>query len=157
MRRCTRCQKLNHATNHCRQTTQTCPRCERRGHGREGCSVSPSCPNCSGPHSAAWLGRSEYRARLLAPKIKAQTYMPYNHAIRQAKQILHNHTDNTGNDGITRTVPHSSHSDYTQSQPQTATQKTLSYANMVRYGRELNISQTKTTQTTPKPKQVNTT
>ena len=76
--------------------------------------------------------------------------MPYNHAIRQAKHILHNHTDNTGNNGITRAVPHTSHSDYTQKQPQTATRKTLSYANMVRYGRELNISQTKTTQTTPK-------
>ena len=35
--------------------------------------------------------------------------------------------------------------------------KTLSYANMVRYGRELNIPQTKITQTTPKQKQVNTT
>ena len=86
--------------------------------------------------------------------------MPYNHTIRQAKQILHNHTDNTGNNGITRTVPHTSHSDYTQNQPQTAThtkKNTLSYTNMVRYGRELDISQTKTTQTTPKQKQVNTT
>ena len=35
--------------------------------------------------------------------------------------------------------------------------KTLSYANMVRYGRELKTSQTKTTPTTPKQKQVNTT
>ena len=34
--------------------------------------------------------------------------------------------------------------------------KTLSYAKMVRYGRELNSPQTKTTQTTPKQKQVNT-
>ena len=67
-------------------------------HGREGCrcSASPSCPNCPGPHSAAWLGCcSEYRTRPLANKIKAQIYMPYNHAIRQAKQILHNHTDST--------------------------------------------------------------
>ena len=35
--------------------------------------------------------------------------------------------------------------------------KTLSYANMVRYGSELNTPQTKITQTTPKQKRVNTT
>ena len=109
---------------HCRQTTQTCPRCGGRGHGGEGCSAPLSRPNCSGPHSAAWLGYPEYRTYLLANKIKAQTYMLHNYAIRQAKQISHNHTDNTGNKRITRTVPHTSQSDYTQNQPQTATQKT---------------------------------
>ena len=124
VRRCTRCQKLNHTTKRCRQTTQTCPRCGGRGHGGEGCSAPLSRPNCSGPHSAAWLRYPEYRTYLLANKIKAQTYMLHNHAIRQAKQISHNHTDNTGNKRITRTVPHTSQSDYTQNQPQTATQKT---------------------------------
>ena len=56
-----------------------------RGHGGEGCSASPSCPNCSGPHNAAWLGCPEYRTRLLANKIKSQTCMPYNHTIRQVQ------------------------------------------------------------------------
>ena len=114
------------------------------GHGRWGCSAPPSCPNCSGLHSAAWLGCPGYRIRLLPNKIKAQTYMPYIRAIRQAKQILHNHTDNIANNRPTCTAPHTSHSEHTQNhtqnQQQRATQKTFSYANMVRNGRELNTS-----------------
>ena len=85
VRRCTRCQNLNHTAKFCKQTIQICPRCGGSGHGREGCSASPSCPDCSGLHSAAWLGCPEYRARLNANK-KSQTCMPYNHVIRQAKQ-----------------------------------------------------------------------
>lgn len=37
-------------------------------HGKEGCSVPPPCPNCSGPHRAAWLACPEHRTRLLANK-----------------------------------------------------------------------------------------
>ena len=49
VRRCTRCQKLNHTAKFCKQSIQICPRCGERGHGREGCSASSTCPNCSGP------------------------------------------------------------------------------------------------------------
>ena len=69
VRWCTRCQKLNYTAKFCKQSIQICPRCGGRGHGKEGCSASPSCPNCSGPYSAAWLGCPEYRTRLLANKI----------------------------------------------------------------------------------------
>ena len=93
-----------------------------RGHGGEGCSASPSCPNCSGPHSASWLGCPEYRTRLLANKIKSQTYIPYNHAIRQAKHILHNYTTTNR---PAHTTPQSSRADQPQNQQQTATQKTV--------------------------------
>ena len=132
VRRCTRCQKLNHTAKFCKQSIQICPRCGERGHGREGCSASPSCQNCSGPHNAAWLGCPEYRTRLLANKIKSQTYMPYNDAIRQAKQILHN---NTATNRSAHTAPQSSHAGQPQNQQQTATHKTVSYANIVRQGR----------------------
>ena len=62
------------------QTTQTCPRCWGEGSRKEGCSAPPPRPDCSGPHSATWLGCPEYRTRLSVNKIKAQIYMPYNHA-----------------------------------------------------------------------------
>ena len=64
---------------------------------REGCSVPSSCPNCSGPYGAAWLGCPECWTQPLANKTRSQTYIPYNHAIRQAKDILHNSTDSTAN------------------------------------------------------------
>ena len=49
---------------------------------------------------------------------KSQTYMPYNHAIRQAKQILHY---NTTTNRPAHTTPQSSHAGQPQNQQQTAT------------------------------------
>ena len=57
--------------------------------------------------------------------------MPYNHSIRQAKQILHN------NNAVNRpvhTAPQSSHAGQAQNQQQTATYKTVSYALLDKVG-----------------------
>ena len=153
VRRCTRCPKLNHTAKFRKRSIQICPRCGGRGHGREGCSASPSYPHCSGPHSAAWLGYPEYRTRLLANKIKSQTYKPYNYALRQAKRILHN---NNATNRPAHTAPQFSHAGQPQNQQQTATHKTVSYANIVRQGGNSDCTQTKTTQTSPKPTHCNT-
>ena len=63
------------------------------------------------------------------------------------------YTNNTANDRPTRTVPHTSHSDHTQNQQQTSTQKNTRLRKYD-YGRKLNTSQTKITQTTPTQKKV---
>ena len=78
---------------------------------------------------------------------KSQTYMPYNHAIRQAKQILYN---NTATNRPAHTTPQSSYAGQLQNQQQTATHKTVTYVNIVRQGRALDCTQTKSTQTSPR-------
>ena len=151
VRRCARCQKLSRTAKHCRQTTQTCRGCGGRGHWREGCGALPLAQT-----ARAHMGCPEHRTRLLVNKIEAQTYMPYNHAIRQAKQILPNHTDNMANNRPKHTVP-PHHTQTTlkiknkhQHKKHSATQTWLGMVGN-------NTSQTKTTQTTPKQKQVRTT
>ena len=62
--------------------------------------------------------------------------MPYNHAIRQAKQILYN---NTATNRPAHTTPQSSYAGQLQNQQQTATHKTVTYVNIVRQGRAFRL------------------
>ena len=128
VRRCTRCQKPNHTAKFCTQTVQICPRCGERGHGREGCSASSTCPNCSGPHSAAWLGCPEYRTRLLANKIESQTSQSRNQTGQTDTTQQHrNQQTCTHNPTILTCRP--------APKPTTNSNTENSYANIVRQGR----------------------
>ena len=122
--------KLNHTAKFCKQTIQICPRCGGRGHGREGCSASPSCPNCSDPHSAVWLGCPEYRTRLLANKIKSDI-----HAIQPRNQT--GQADTTQQHRNQQTCTHNPTILTCRPAPKPTTNSNTrnSYANIIRKGR----------------------
>ena len=150
VRRCTRCQKLNHTAKFCKQSIQICPRCGGRDYEREGCSASPSCPNCSGPHSADWLGCPEYRTRLLANKITNI------HAVQSRNQT--GQTDTIQQHRNQQTCTHSPTilTCRPTPKPRTNSNTENSYANIVRQGRASDYIQIKTTQTSPKQTHRNT-
>ena len=90
VRRCRKCARFGHSMAQCRSKKETCVRCGLTGHAVPECKNTARCTNCSGPHSAAYLGCREYQIRLRANKIRAEAFLPYALAMQQAKTQLNN-------------------------------------------------------------------
>ena len=86
IRRCTRCQRLNHTKKQCRAKHARCSRCSQTSHERDCCTASPQCVNCGGDHSPAFHGCPKKSLLKSAFKIKSSRYMSFTAALQEAKK-----------------------------------------------------------------------
>lgn len=85
VRRCTRCQRLNHTKSQCKAKSERCCRCGSTNHSRQQCKETPHCVNCGENHSAAFYGcplKMQYRE---AHKMQAMRHMTFHDALSIVK------------------------------------------------------------------------
>ena len=144
--RCFNCQRFGHGSRYCR-SSQICGKCGGSNHKLEDCNNDPNCFNCKGNHIASSKDCPNWKREKEIIEIKTTKKISF----PQARTIYESENKNNQNSNTTQNTPQTKtqntsqfaqviNPDRTQNNPQTITQNTSQFAQVINPDRTPNIN-----------------